>query len=162
MKQISLFKQLFMILLLCSGFSTIQSQESILAAGGNISGSGGSANYSVGQTIQNTNTGANGSAIQGIQFYFESSTLTIIDLDTNFNIVTYPNPTSSILNIKIEGSQNKSLSYKLFTSLGVLITSGNITNNVAKIDMNHLPIATYLLKVSSDNKNIKNFKIIKN
>jgi len=96
----NLFKHLFTILLLFSLGSKIHAQETLLASGGNASGSGGIANFSVGQTMQTTLTGRNSEAFQGIQFYFESSTLTIIDLETNLNISTYPNPTSSILNIR--------------------------------------------------------------
>jgi hypothetical protein len=147
----------------CFLYLATHAQDALVASGSNASGSGGSANYSVGQTVQNTNTGTGGSVIQGIQFYFASSTLTVVDVDTNLNIFTYPNPTSSTLNLKIQGNQNSKLSYKLFNLLGALITKGNITNNTAKINIAHLDMATYLLQVSnSSNNNIKTFKIIKN
>jgi Secretion system C-terminal sorting domain len=169
MKQINLLKQVLtklnikaVFILLFFMFSKTQAQEVILTSGGNASGSGGTASYSVGQIVQNTITGTNGSAIQGIQFYFASSTLTITDFETNLSISTYPNPTSSFLNIKIQGIQENTLSYKLFNILGELLVSGDIKNNTAEINVEQLPSATYLLRVSNSNNITKTYKIIKN
>lgn len=156
-------KTVVVFALLFSVYSTMQAQEVVLASGGNVSGGGGSASFSVGQTIQNTIAGGNGSTIQGIQFYFEDSTLTVIDVDVNLNISTYPNPVKSILNLKIQGNQNNNLSYTLSNLLGQVIMSDNIINNTAKINIEHLEMATYLLQVANySNNSIKTFKIIKN
>ena len=172
MKQIDFLKQVltklnikavYIFVLLFSVFNTTQAQSVILPSGDNASGSGGTASYSVGQMVQNTIVGSNGfSAIQGIQFYIASSTLAITDFETNLNISTYPNPTSSFLNIKIQGIQENTLSYKLFNILGKLLISGNIKNNAAKINVEQLPSATYLLRVSNSNNITKTYKIIKN
>ena len=60
--------------------------------------------------------------------------------------------------LKIQGNKNSKLSYKLFNLLDVLITKGNITNNTAKINIEHLDMATYLLQVSNaSNNSIKTF-----
>jgi hypothetical protein len=148
--------------LLCFVFSNIQSQEVVLVSGGNAVGSGGTSSYSVGQTIQTTINGSNGSVIQGIQFYIESETLTIIDLATNLEINTYPNPTSSILNLRIDGLNDYKLSYKLFNLIGVIVSQGHITNNNKTINLENLPSATYMLQVENKSKALKTFKIIKN
>ena len=149
-------------LLLFMAFNESHSQSVLLASGGDASGSSGTANYSVGQTIQTTITDANGSAIQGIQFYFENSTLQIIDMDTNLDISTYPNPVTSILSMDVEGYQPNTLSYMLFDINGKLITNGAVTNKTTKINIDHLDMATYLLKVhNKTNQSIKTFKIIK-
>lgn len=149
------------VAVLFSGLSTVQSQEVVLSSGGNATGSGGDASYSVGQIIQTTISGNDGTAIQGIQFYFESETLTIIDLDTNLEIYTYPNPTTSILNLKIDGFNNQLLSYKLFNLLGVTVSSGDITQAHRKINLEDLPSATYMLQIINNNNTIKTFKVIK-
>lgn len=155
-------KQILIPLLLVSVFNTIQAQEVILASGSDASGSGGTVNYSVGQTIQTTLTGSNGFAYQGIQFYFEYETLSIVDTANNLNVSTYPNPSSSTLNLRVSGIEKGKLSYKLFNLLGVLMTSGEVTGNITKIDIDHLPMATYLLAINNFNNTIKTFKIIKN
>jgi len=169
MKQIDFLKQVLtklnikaVFILLFFVFSKTHAQEVILTSGGYASGSGGTASYSIGQIVQNTITGTNGSAIQGIQFYIASSTLAITDFETNLSISTYPNPTSSFLNIKVQGNQENTLSYKLFNILGELLISGDIKNNTAEINVEQLPSATYLLRVSNSNNITKTYKIIKN
>lgn len=148
--------------LLFSVCSMVEAQETVVVSGGNASGSGGSISYSVGQTIQNTISGSNGSAIQGIQFYFESETLSIIDLSSNLEISTYPNPTSSILNLKVEGLRNLKLSYKLYNLLGVTLANGSITQINNRINVEDLPSATYILQITDENSTVKTFKITKN
>ncbi|MBJ6367686.1 T9SS type A sorting domain-containing protein [Snuella sedimenti] len=143
-------------------FGTAQAQEVVLASGSDASGSGGSASYSVGQTLQATLMGTNDFAYQGIQFYFESETLSIVDTANNLNVSTYPNPSSSTLNLRVSGIEKGKLFYKLFNLLGVLMTSGEVTGNITKIDIDHLPMATYLLAINNYNNTIKTFKIIKN
>jgi hypothetical protein len=55
-------------LILCGFFTTmVQAQEANTAAGGNASGSGGTAAYSVGQIVYSTQTGANGTVAEGVQ-----------------------------------------------------------------------------------------------
>lgn len=150
-------------LLLCFSFNKTNSQETLVAYGGNMASADGSASYSIGQTIQDIAMGANGSAIQGIQFYFEDSTLQIVDMETNLSIATYPNPTSAFVNIKIDNLKNEKLSYELYDILGKVLIKRHITSNLTKINIEDLPNAVYLLKLNnSNNKHVKTLKIIKN
>ena len=56
---------LFLLLL---GFGlTAQAQQATTATGGDATGSGGSAAYSVGQIVYTTHTGTTGSVAQGVQ-----------------------------------------------------------------------------------------------
>lgn len=163
MIQTTLLKSFFTIILLFLVCSSTNAQDSFITSAGNISNVSGSASYSVGQTIQETLISPNGIVIQGIQIYFSSSALSIIDLETNLDVTTYPNPTSSILNIKFQGDLNNELKYELFNLLGQSMLKGKITNNTTKIDVNHLPSNTYFLKlIYQKNNTIKTFKIIKN
>ncbi|MDO5969649.1 T9SS type A sorting domain-containing protein [Flavivirga aquimarina] len=143
--------------------SQIKAQEIVLTSGNSISDTGGSVSYSVGQIIQQNATGSNGSIIQGIQFYFDSSTLTVIDMETNLEIATYPNPTTSILNIHVDDFKPNTLSYKLFNTSGKLISNGTVTDNTTRINVDHLQMATYILKINNTlNQKVQTFKIIKN
>ncbi len=155
-----------MALLLCLVLNSILSlayaQDVVLVSGGDATGSGGTANYSVGQIVQTTITGTSGSAIQGVQFYFESETLTIVDVATNMNITTYPNPASSSFNLRVSGHTGGELTYKLYNLLGVVMSKGKVTDGVTQIDIDDLPLATYMLTINNKDKTIKTFKIIKN
>lgn len=163
MKQTTFLKMLFSIALLFSVCVVANAQDALVASGANASGGGGAANYTVGQTIQETITGSNGTVFQGIQFFFQTETLTIIDFKTNLDVTTYPNPTSSVLNMKFQGDLSEGLKYELYNLLGQSMLNGRIANSTTEIDLSRLPSAVYLLKISNQNNiNFKIFKIIKN
>jgi regulatory protein YycH of two-component signal transduction system YycFG len=178
---------LFLLFLQIAG---LQAQETLLTAGGDASGSGGSISYSIGQVLYTFNTGNNGTEAQGVQQPYEISVVQIIKnadilkIDANNSTVSsssvidksedvkflnlkciaYPNPTSDILTLSIEfpDKLNSNLSYQLFDLNGKLIESKKVENSNTSIDMNNLVPAAYILNVNKDNISIKTFKIIKN
>ncbi|AUC81949.1 T9SS type A sorting domain-containing protein [Lacinutrix sp. Bg11-31] len=140
----------------------IYSQQTIPASGGEATGSGGSSSYSVGQLAYNTNTGSNGSVSQGVQQSIELFTLSNPELTTvNLSAVTYPNPTSDYIILKISDSTLDNLSYTLIDVNGKAITNGKITNVDTQIKMQHLSTGMYILKINQNNQELKTFKIIK-
>ena len=152
------------VLLFGLGLTGLQAQETIPATGGNASGSGGSASYSVGQVIYTTNTGTNGSVAQGVQQPFEILVVTGIDEAKGINLVVsvYPNPTTDFLQLKVESEKLKDLSFQLYNMQGKLLQNKKIEGNETSIVMSNLVPATYFVKVTEGNKAIKTFKIIKN
>ncbi|HOK75763.1 MAG TPA: T9SS type A sorting domain-containing protein [Bacteroidales bacterium] len=152
------------VLLLVLGLTELQAQTSLNATGGNISGSGGSASYSVGQVVYTTSSGANGSATQGVQQPYEISVVTAIEEAKGISLVVsaYPNPTSNYLVLNIEEFEILNLSYQLYDIQGKLLKNEKITGNQTSIEMSNLIPGTYFLKVIQANKEVKTFKIIKN
>ena len=153
------------VFLLGLGLTGLQAQTAVPATGGNASGSGGTVNYSVGQVVYTTNTGgSNGTVAQGVQQPFEISVVTGLDEAKGINLAVsaYPNPTTDFLNLKVENYDNTNLSYKLFDISGKLLETKKITGNETSIVMSNLVPATYFIKVTEGNKEIKTFKIIKN
>ena len=63
--------------LLSVSLGALQAQQAVLTSGGDATGTGGSAGYSIGQTVYSTTSGANGSVAHGVQQAFEISTLCI-------------------------------------------------------------------------------------
>jgi len=157
------------VLLLGIGLTGLQAQEAIPATGGEASGGGGSASYSVGQMVYTTNTGTNGSVAQGVQQPYEISVVTEIEQakDINLSVSAYPNPTTDYLTLSISDNIQASddfslMSYQLYDMQGKLLQTEKITGNQTSISMsNHAP-ATYFVKVTEGNKEVKTFKIIKN
>lgn len=150
-------------LIACLLFATqlIYSQEIIPASGGEATGSGGSSSYSVGQLVYTTNTGS-GTVTQGVQQSIELFTLSNPELTTvNLTAVTYPNPTSDYITLKISDSALDNLSYKLIDVNGKVIANGSITNADTQISMQSLALGMYILKVNQNNQELKTFKIIK-
>ena len=156
--------KLSVVLLLGLGLTGLQAQESINATGGDASGSGGSASYSVGQVVYITNTGTNGSVAQGVQQPFEISVVTAIEevKGINLSVSAYPNPTTDYLTLSIEELEISNLSYQLYDINGSLLQNEKITGNQTRIAMSNLVPANYFVKVIQESKVVKTFKIIKN
>jgi hypothetical protein len=143
---------------------SIFGQESIPATGGNATGSGGTVSYTIGQVVYTTNTGSEGSALQGVQQPYEISIETAIEQAKDIILVltTYPNPTTDNLTLKIENYDSQNLSYYLFDVNGKLLENKKVTENETTISMTNLSSAIYFLKVIDNQEEIKIFKIIKN
>lgn len=155
------------VLLLGLGLTGLQAQESVPATGGNASGSGGSASYSIGQMVYTTNTGTNGSVAQGVQQPYEISVITGIEeaKGISLNCSAYPNPTIEFITLKVDASATLSiqlLSYQLYDISGKLLENKKIEGNETSIVMSNLVPASYFVKVIQGNKEVKTFKIIKN
>jgi len=177
--------------MLAFGLTSVKAQEAITATGGNASGSGGSASYSVGQVVYTTNSGAGGTVSQGVQQPYEISIISgIEELGFDLSYTAYPNPTTENVVLKIDGSsvetqniasqtiatksnetQNiATLQYTLTDINGKQLNQQAITDNRTIIPMEHLPVGIYFVSIvqtlparSHDNakKDLKTFKIIK-
>ena len=152
------------LLFLCIGITDIHAQESVLTSGGDATGSGGSASYSVGQIVYTSNTGTTGSVAQGVQQPFEISTVTAIEEAKNIslNCSAYPNPATNFLILKIENIELSTIYFQLFDITGKLLFNQKINSTETSIPMESMSSANYFLKIIQDNKEIKTFKIIKN
>jgi hypothetical protein len=152
------------LLLLGFALTTVQAQQAFVASGGNASGSGGTVAYSVGQIVYTLNSGANGSAAQGVQQAFEISVTLGLEEAKNIslNLMAYPNPTSNLVTLNVADYELSNLSFELFDLNGRSIERKKITNTTETIRLENLPSATYFLKVTNSNKELKTFKIIKN
>lgn len=141
----------------------IYAQQTVVSSGGNATGSGGSASYSVGQIVYTTVSTANHSLAQGVQQAFEiSTTLGVEDELINLSFNAYPNPTTDKLNLKIANFNQKNMVYALFDVQGRLISKQKIETENTQIGTDNLKAAIYFLKVFNRNNVIKVFKIIKN
>ena len=167
------------ILLTGLGLAGLQAQEAVLAAGGDASGSGGSISYSVGQVTYTTSTGTNGySVAEGVQQPYEIQTPTGLDEAPGIQLEcqAYPNPAKDHLTLKIDASTSigrqrladgtalsiQSMEYQLYDMQGNLLENKKLTGNETTISMEKLVPASYFLKITSNQKKIKIFKIIKN
>ena len=140
-----------------------QAQQATTATGGNASGSGGTVAYSVGQIVYTTNTGTTGSEAQGVQQPYEISiVLGIKDNSIKLELTAYPNPTTNYLILHAGKAELSTLNFQLFDISGKLIESRKIISSTETIAMANLASATYFLKVTNNNNEVKTFKIIKN
>jgi len=155
--------KLSVILLFGLGLTGLQAQESLNTTGGNASGNGGSASYSVGQIVYNTNTGTNGSVSQGIQQPYEISVVSGLDeaKGINLSISAYPNPTTDFFMLEVKDFELSNLYFQLYDMNGKLLQSEKITGSQTRIIMSILVPATYFVKITEGNNEVKTIKIIK-
>ena len=118
-----------LLALLLSTTLSIIAQETAPSTGGDASGSGGSSSFTVGQVFYTTNTSSTGSVSQGMQQAFEIQTRSNPSLSTvQLTAVTYPNPSTDYLVLKITDTAIENLQYTLFDLNSKTITSKK--NNV--------------------------------
>ena len=143
----------------------LHAQESTSSSGGEASGDGGTVSYSVGQVVYSTHSGTTGSVSEGIQQPYEISVIIgLEETGINLNISTFPNPTTDYLILKIadDAHQESRFTITLYDLNGRVIEQQIVVSNETAIDMASLNAATYIIKVTSENEEVKTFKIIKN
>ncbi len=146
--------------------STVVAQESTNASGGTVKNSNGEVSYSIGQIAYEAQSSIAGSINQGVQVAYIVTETTHIDNYEclSHDISVFPNPSTDYLNLKIENFENRAVSelyYQLFDLNGKLILNGMIKSSETKIDMQYQKTGTYLVKVLSNNKEVKTYKILK-
>ena len=160
-------KQLVFIVLFLSvcGVTALTAQvlhAGIAATGGNATGTGGSASYSVGQLVYTTASGTTGSAAQGVQQPYEINVVSGIAGIYNIELFTaYPNPASTHLILKIENNELKNFSYRLFDLKGSMLRTESIKATETIINMASLKPAAYFLRVYVEKEEVTTFKIVK-
>ena len=141
-----------------------KAQEATTTSGGEASGNGGTASYTVGQVFYTTHKGTNGNSIaQGVQQPYEISVVTGIPeaKDINLSVSAYPNPTTDYLTVKVKNYKTDNLQYWVFDINGKLLQTVKTTGQETKIETENLVNGTYFVKVIESEKEIKIFKIIK-
>ena len=151
------------IIFLTLGLTKLYAQQAATATGGDASGSGGSVAYSIGQVVYTTSSGSTGSVAQGVQQPYEISiALGVENQSINLAMAAYPNPTNDYLTLSVSNLELSNLNFQLFDMSGKLIENRKITSTTETIRMENLPSASYFLKVTNNNNDVKTFKIIKN
>ena len=141
-----LIKTTFVVCLVLAS-ELLYSQQTVPASEGEAMGSVGSSSYTVAQGLQQT-------------FEFQTLSNPML-LSVQLTTVTYPNPTTDFVVLKITDSALKNLQYTLFDLNGKTIVSKPITTSSTEIDMKNFSTGMYLLKLTKKDQPLKTFKIIK-
>ena len=141
--------------------SRLSAQSSILGTGGETTGSGSRASYSVGQIAVQTNSDGAISISEGVQQPYEIS---VVGVDTppniKLNASVYPNPTISNLQLAISNEEFEG-EVKVFDTNGKHLFSKKIEGENTEISMSGLTSGTYFVKVISGTQVLKTFKVVK-
>ena len=140
-----------------------KSQNALLTAGSDISGTGGNVSYSMGQVSYSVIEGLNFNLIEGVQQPYEISVITQTDdfRESTFAYSVYPNPSTNILYLKHDNNLNQDMHYQMFNIEGEVIKNSIIENPITSIPVFDLASSTYFLKIYVQKTSVKTFKIIK-
>jgi len=134
-------------------------QSSMVATGGELTGSGGSASISVGQVNYQSVSGSTGSSLEGVQQAFEIFEVKSWKdvpywnepnepgLPILVNLILFPNPTPRSITVRVTDYQNEVLNYRILDMVGRVMTSGVIAQHEMTIDVAEFPSATYFMEV---------------
>lgn len=143
-------------------FGKLCAQESVTASGGNASGAGGSASYSVGQIAYSNHAGSGGSLNEGVQQPFEIFLLSNDSFENSNNISLYPNPTPNQLFLNLKELED-GFRYTLVNASGKTLLTDKIIQLNTVLNLENLAQGIYILSITSEKKsNQKSYKIIKN
>jgi hypothetical protein len=138
-------------------------QQTTDCAGGNVSGTGGSVSYSIGQVVYEYDSSNSGNISQGVQHAYEIYSLSIYESSLDLNVSISPNPSSELLTISLTDSKLDNIIFKLFDIQGKLIVSGPIEKSVTTFNLSSIPAAIYYVNIETiENQILQSFKIIKN
>jgi len=158
--------------LLFAGSTYLNAQSSMVATGGELTGSGGTASISVGQVHYESFTGNNGASLGGVQQAFELFEIkTWKDvpywnepndpgLPIMVNLILFPNPTPRSITVRVTEYQNDVLNYRILDMVGREMSNGIISQSEVTIDMEELPAATYFMEVKQGDR-ASVYKLIK-
>ena len=148
-------------LLILLGTAGLHAQVTVPATGGDASGTGGTAAYSIGQVVYTTNSGITGTVSQGVQQPYEIIAVGTKETELNISLLIFPNPTADNLTLQIEDYNNEKLSYQLLDIQGKFLGSEEIIAGKTQINMGDLSAGTYLINIIQENRNAQSFIIIK-
>ena len=137
----------------------LSAQEVISTQGDSYTNASNTLDYTVGEPVIATVSDGTNDLTQG----FHQTLLTIVgieDLDVNFSVNIFPNPTSEIVNLDIEKFEG--VSFHLFNVEGKLLNQAELTEKKTTVRVADYPKGTYLLTLTqTEDQKIKTYKIIK-
>ncbi|HEX8517015.1 MAG TPA: T9SS type A sorting domain-containing protein [Bacteroidia bacterium] len=151
-----------LLLLTFAGASSMIAQDGTVASGGDAAGAGGTASYSIGQTDYITETGSGNTITQGLQQPYEILVVTGVETKgVDLSLSVYPNPTAEML-ILHSDDFSADIRFELSDINGRVIKEGRVVSQETAISVAELQKATYLIKVTKNQQEVKLFKIVKN
>lgn len=139
----------------------IQAQEVVSTAGSYGETTSGSLSWTVGEPVIETITDGTNTLTQG----FQQSKLTVTAINDlkvpGIELSVYPNPTNSFLSIEVKTDKQRDFLLSLFDLNGRLILQKKMEGNKQTIKMQNYKPATYILKVTEGNKEIRTYQIVK-
>lgn len=134
--------------------------EVISSAGGDYSDNNISVSWTIGEPVISTLKQGDFVITQG----FHQSKYIVTSINETkivpFEVNVFPNPTTDLINVKINQTDLKGYDIKLFDISGKILYSKNIKSNNNQLDLSQYNAGQYILKVSNK-KSTRSFSIVK-
>lgn len=140
----------------------VHAQQGPVASGGESIGTGGVASYSLGQIDYDNAQGNGGNMNQGLQQPYEIFESGAGQTGITITYELYPNPATDHVTLTIPTDMVQGMSYSLLDIQSKLIRSEKLSDEKTNISMVGLSQATYIIRLYTNSKEIKAFKLIKN
>ena len=79
-----------------------------------------------------------------------------------FTATASPNPTRDIVQLRINGTINKNMSYLIADLNGKILLKSPISNAIHSINLGNFSNGVYIIKINEGEKTVQSFRIIKN
>lgn len=154
--------KLCLLVILILGKNSLSAQQAIVTTGDNLSGSGGSIAFTVGQAVYDSYQGDGGSVSQGIQQPHELIlTTTSSPSDAGVGLKVHPNPVCNFLALDIKAFEESNYNYQLCDLAGRILEAEQVKESQTYLDMKKYVSAVYFLKIIKNEEIIQVTKIIK-
>ena len=157
-------KHYFSIIALLLLFFQTSAQSAFVTVGGEATGEGGTASFSVGQVVYTSTEDNQYTISEGIQQAYTIKDITpdAIKNLVNIELVAYPNPTSDVLHLSVKDAAIDKLSYSISDVKGRLQETGTILGAESTLQFSQYLAGVYFVEVKKDGKLVKRFEILKN
>jgi len=154
-------KALLTNLLILISFSNLYSQQVVSVSGNSYEGLNLSINWTIGEVIDETLSNDTSSITQGMQQPDFNINVVVESSEVDLAILAFPNPATENIKLLVNTSKYSNARFLLFDINGKTIMEDRILTTETLINLELLVPSTYFLKVISNNKEVKTFKIIK-
>lgn len=139
---------------------SLSAQEVISTQGDSYDNGTNTIDFTIGEPVIETVSDGTNDATQG--FHQTNLTITNIeDLDVNFSVNIYPNPTSDVINLTIE--KYEKIIFQIYDMGGKLVEEATLTSTTTNVNVSDYSKGTYMLTLTqADQKKVKTYKIVKN
>ena len=142
-------KTLFTVLVSCITMSCVFAQSNIVTGGGNAASSTGSVSYSIGQIDFQYTSSADYSVSEGVQQTYSFDTaLSINDIQYDFQLSIWPNPSVDKMNLEFTTNYELPLSLTVTDVKGAVVANRSVTQGQYSFDVNTWAAGTYYINLN--------------
>ncbi len=151
----------FILLCLFLNAGILKSQEIAASGGDYFKTTNGSLSITIGEPVIETFVANEHILTQGFQQNLMFLVIGVEDPENMTSFSIFPNPVKNKLKIRIDNGGDQKISYSLSTMKGKIISKGQFEPVETELEVGQLPSGTYLLKLITDQRVDKVYKVVK-